>query len=558
MKRRASESSAVTKAHKTSGPPLILGKLGSGTYGDVYAVEVDCSGLTNFAFKLTKPRPSKEEHFSETLDCIREMYGLFTAGLLRGIVSHNDNVGFLLPLCGAPIGNISVPQWPVPVVAATLRPIAEKLASTKGLHRDIKAANIVLPMTKDGQAVLIDFSLCTYADKSIDDAVTTLQYRAPEVIVGLEYGKAADIWSFGMVLFNVLLGFHFTSLCTEDYKVRHSIDLMNAFGWSEWPEYDNALVNLMGIRNVPTSRPRKGYFEFKNILMSFNNQEETAVAADLLSSILKPRPSDRLTWPQILAHPFWTLGSSGSIGSYSTSASFTSAPSRGLQMFSPVMPTRLGSKEYGELAAYLSLSKINDCLGDVQAATLKQRFFAIDHLIYYSSKFNAKKSTIFKAFRIWQNVFGLFNSDSSRPFGTEIEDLASCLLLALAYNEDFRIFSCDQNLTWSKWASLWDSSNAYLFQFETLRLMHISKGRWPRDDFDETFEAIRKAARPTVAGDTVSASWPMDWPEAFNISDDFLKRFDLFLCSSNVEELPEAVKTLTFMLAETPKSIISV
>ena len=544
MKRRASELGGSTvQKPKTKSPPLILGKLGEGTYGDVYAVEIECSdGLQNFALKLTKARENKSEHFYETLDGIREMYGLYTAGLLKGIVSHGDNLGFILPLFGSCIGSATLPLWPVEVAAATLRPVALKLSSTKGLHRDIKSANIVLPNTKELSAVLIDFSLCTYADTSTDDAVTTLQYRAPEVIVGLEYGRPADIWSFGMVLFNVLMGFHFTSLCTEEHKVRHSIDLMNAFGWPEWPEYDRAIINLLGHYSLPKSRPKKGYFDFENVLSSNNSPEASALAADLLSSILKTKPSDRLTWPQILEHPFWAYKQD--------------IPN--LKQWSPVLPSRLKSKEYGELASYLSLAKINDSSGQQIATTLKQRFYAIDHLIYYGSKFNAQKSSIFKAFKIWQSAFGLFNSDSSRPFGTEIEDLAACLLLALSYNEDFRVFACEHNFNWSKWASLWDSSNAYIFQFETLRLMHISKGSWPQDNFEETFQMIKKSARPLGPGDTVEAQWPTDWPTAFSLTDEFLMRHDLFLCTSENNELPEAVKTLQFMLAEQPKSIISV
>jgi serine/threonine protein kinase len=190
MKRKAENYDVPRSRQKTLvvNNLKVLGKLGSGTYGDVYAIKYE----TDMAIKVTKPRINRAEHFSETLDAAREMYGLQLAGLLKGVVTGNDQISFIMPLLGKCIGDVGVPLWTVPKAAASLRSIAEKLASSLGMHRDIKASNIVLP-TEPGNLTLLDFSLATFAERCTDESVTTLQYRAPEVIMGFEYGRSADI-----------------------------------------------------------------------------------------------------------------------------------------------------------------------------------------------------------------------------------------------------------------------------------------------------------------------------------------------------------------------------
>ena len=507
---------------KISEPMKVLGKLGSGTYGSVYAID---TGGGQAALKVMKPRTNKSEHFGETLDSIREMYGLSTAGLLKSVVVRNDSVCFLMPIFGPCIGTAELPVWSVEQAAATLRPIAEKLAASKGLHRDIKSSNIVLPLEPQGDAVLLDFSLSTYANVAYDDAVTTLQYRPPEIIAGLDYGRPADIWSFGLVLFNVLLGFHFSTNCTEDTKFRYSVDLMNAFGWSDWKEYEECMFDLDV--KLPAGRPKTGYFNFEIILENFNDAEKSKCAGDLLRGMLKTNPRERLKWAAILEHPFWQYADNS------------------LKAFGQPVLKRLLPKEFSDVNSLLSVARVNDSIKGPNFEsygphnlTIRERFYAIDHLIYYGKKVEALPSTIYKAFCIWVHCFGLHSSDSTRRFGTEIQDLGSCLLLALAFNEDFRVFACDKDLTWTKWAAILDSDNASAFQYETLRAMTLSKGWWPTTELSD---------RITACSSVLTSHEFM----CLGVS-------QLFLCVLNTEEVANGLDTLRIVLEEVPRSIISV
>lgn len=73
------------------------------------------------------------------------------------------------------------------------------------VHRDIKPENIMI--TDSNEIRLIDFGLSkVQTGKQLEEIAGTPLYMAPEVING-SYGKEADMWSLGVLLYTLVSGF---------------------------------------------------------------------------------------------------------------------------------------------------------------------------------------------------------------------------------------------------------------------------------------------------------------------------------------------------------------
>ena len=76
------------------------------------------------------------------------------------------------------------------------------------IHRDIKPANILL---KDGVVKLADFGFSKLVSSNEDKFTSEVQfgtpnYMSPQILNNECYGLKADVWSAGVVFFEILFG----------------------------------------------------------------------------------------------------------------------------------------------------------------------------------------------------------------------------------------------------------------------------------------------------------------------------------------------------------------
>ncbi|KAA3676452.1 dual specificity tyrosine-phosphorylation-regulated kinase 2/3/4 [Paragonimus westermani] len=74
------------------------------------------------------------------------------------------------------------------------------------IHCDLKPENILLRRSARCSIKVIDFGSSCYLDKRIYTYIQSRFYRAPEIILGMEYGTPIDMWSLGCIVAEMITG----------------------------------------------------------------------------------------------------------------------------------------------------------------------------------------------------------------------------------------------------------------------------------------------------------------------------------------------------------------
>ncbi|XP_076828227.1 homeodomain-interacting protein kinase 1-like [Brachyhypopomus gauderio] len=126
---------------------------------------------------------------------------------------HRNHLCLVFEMLGQSLQDF-IKHSPLPLKC--IRPIVQQLAmallkmkSLGLIHTDLKPDNIMLvdPVRQPYRVKVIDFGSATHVSKAVCSSyLQTRYYRSPEIILGLPFCEAIDMWSLGCVIAELFLG----------------------------------------------------------------------------------------------------------------------------------------------------------------------------------------------------------------------------------------------------------------------------------------------------------------------------------------------------------------
>jgi pimeloyl-ACP methyl ester carboxylesterase len=194
----------------------ILGKAGQGGMGVVYRAH-DTKLNRDVALKFVTHVGDHNHELNERLR--REALSLAALNHPNIVAIHDidevEDVPFLVLewISGRALND---PSFALPLSGADFQrialPIAEALGSAHDqgiIHRDVKPSNVLI--SNQGQTKVVDFGLAKFRDFDLDVILTagtigTVAYMSPEQASGATLGPASDVFSFGILAYELLTG----------------------------------------------------------------------------------------------------------------------------------------------------------------------------------------------------------------------------------------------------------------------------------------------------------------------------------------------------------------
>ncbi|KAJ6786564.1 hypothetical protein PWT90_07322 [Aphanocladium album] len=332
---------------------LILDVLGQGTFGQV----VKCQNLKTQEVVAVKVIKNRTAYFNQSMMEV-SVLDLLNTKLdknddhhllrLKDTFIHRQHLCLVFELLSVNLYEL-IKQNQFRGLSTTLvRVFAQQLLNGLALlnkarliHCDLKPENILLKNLESPIIKIIDFGSACDERQTVYTYIQSRFYRCPEVLLGLPYSSAIDIWSLGCILVELFLGLPLFPGSSEYNQVSRIVEMLgNPPSWmmemgkqagdffeKRQDEFGRRTYHLKSMEQYARERqtkeqPSKKYFQastlpeiIKSYPMPRKNMKQSEIDRemnnriafiDFVRGLLSINPLERWSPQQAKLHPFIT------------------------------------------------------------------------------------------------------------------------------------------------------------------------------------------------------------------------------------------------------------
>ena len=287
------------------GPYEIVSPIGAGGMGEVYRAR-DTRLNRTVAIKIVLPSyldsEAARKRFSHEARALSSLNHPYICALYD--VGHQNGIDYLVMeyLDGETLAQtLKNGRLPLDQALRFAIEIAEALdqAHRHGvIHRDLKPGNIMV--TRDGHVKILDFGLAKQRRPAAESAtlslteqgtvVGTAGYMSPEQVRGEELDQGSDLFSFGVILYEMLSG-------KQAFAGGSSVEVMNAVLKEEPPELPASVPPALAriVRRCLEKEPARRFQSAADLGFALESSSLSPVRTE------PPRRRGWLKWAALLA-----------------------------------------------------------------------------------------------------------------------------------------------------------------------------------------------------------------------------------------------------------------
>ena len=266
----------------------IIKKIGSGSFGKVYMAEDITSNNTKVAIKqVSKSLLEGNEYLYQAFWKELNIMKLCKCENSVCLIEHfeyDDNYNIVMELCDTDLEVVlnkrvqGFSERELKVILTQLNLVFALMNKENVIHRDLKLKNILVKYDNKIPEIgfiakLSDFGFSKVMDEDITmTKLGTPATMAPEILQGKPYNKKADLWSIGVISYQLI----FKAI---PFKASTERDLLNVILQSKGLKYSKQKVDSLS----------KALYH-------------------LLDQLLQVEPKDRISFEEYFNHPFFKGG----------------------------------------------------------------------------------------------------------------------------------------------------------------------------------------------------------------------------------------------------------